>query len=162
MQTKRIGLFCFLALLLLAACGREPAPPPGPPTVRVVAEGLLGPIGLAALPDGGLLIAEEGTGQNDESAGVSLLTADGEIGRFISGLPSRRDAGDLAGVNFVTLTPDGRSLTIGNFGQGHLWQWALPEGPLALPPTPPDHRRPDAGDAAAQQRAVDQPLCPYL
>jgi cytochrome c peroxidase len=136
MQTKRIGLFCFLALLLLAACGREPAPPPGPPTVRVVAEGLLGPIGLAALPDGGLLIAEEGTGQNDESAGVSLLTADGEIGRFISGLPSRRDAGDLAGVNFVTLTPDGRFLTIGNFGQGHLWQWTLPEGPLALPPTP--------------------------
>lgn len=136
MQTKYFGLFFLGVLLFLAACEAEPAGPLPSPTLNVVAEGLLGPIGLAALPDGGLLIAEEGTGQFDESAGVSLLTAGGEIGRFISGLPSRRDAGDLAGVNVVALTPNGRSLLIGNFGQGHLWQWELPDGPLQLPDTP--------------------------
>ena len=32
------------------------------PQVQVLAEGLSNPVGLALLPDGGLLIAEEGTG----------------------------------------------------------------------------------------------------
>ena len=107
------------------------------PKVEVVAQGLLGPIGLAALPDGSLLIAEEGTGERDESAGISLRTPDGQIGRLISGLPSSRDAGDLAGVPLVSVAPDGTTIYIGNFNQEHLWALRLtPEqiaSGLALP-----------------------------
>ncbi|MEZ4680064.1 MAG: hypothetical protein R2932_38170 [Caldilineaceae bacterium] len=50
--------------------------------VTVVLDGLVGPVGLAALPDGTLLIAEEGTGANDECrrddahAGGSKWTTD--------------------------------------------------------------------------------------
>lgn len=131
---------CRLALaaslvLLLAACTDlpgatrlTPAPSPTPlrePQIRVVAEGLVGPIGLALLPDGGLLVAEAGTGQKDNSAGVSLITPEGQVGRLISGLPSSRDAGDLAGVNTVALSPGGDKIYIGNFSQGHLWTLPL-------------------------------------
>ncbi len=111
------------------ACATDPASPPPTttptpspePQIQVIAEGLLGPIGLAILPDGGLLVAEAGTGDRDESAGVSLITADGKVSRLISGLPSSRDAGDLAGVNLVALSPDQDKIYLGNFGQGHLW-----------------------------------------
>ncbi|MCB0047454.1 MAG: ScyD/ScyE family protein [Caldilineaceae bacterium] len=127
----------------------SPAPVPSPPVITVVTDGLLGPIGLAALPDGSLLVAEEGTGGRDDSAGVSLITPDGRIGRFISGLPSSRDSGDLAGVPLVSLGPDGRTLYVGNFGQGHLWTLTLDDDQLRngfdLPTTPytPD----DMGEA---------------
>lgn len=105
-----------------------------------MAEELIGPIGLAILPDGALLVAEAGTGERDESAGVSLITPAGEAGRLISGLPSSRDAGDLAGVNTVALSPDGDNIYLGNFGQGHLWTLLLtPEQQsqgLVLPDVP--------------------------
>lgn len=122
----------------------RPTPPPavetlGPPQVAVVVDGLLGPIGMVALPDGGLLVAEEGTGSNDFSAGVSLIQADGTVGRLISGLESGRDAGDLSGVPLVALSPDGKTIYVGNFNQRHLW--TLPLSPdqqkaLTLPATP--------------------------
>ena len=108
------------------------------PTVTVVAEGLLGPIGMAALPDGTLLVAEEGTGERNASAGVSMITPDGKIGRFITGLFSTRDAGDLAGVPLISLAPDGRTLYVGNFGQGHLWTLALTDEQLATGLTLPE------------------------
>jgi hypothetical protein len=105
------------------------------PQVQVIAEGLNNPVGLALLPDGGLLIAEEGTGEEDNSAGVSLLTSEGGIGRLISGLPSSRDSGDLSGVPLVAVSPDGETIFVGHFNQGHLW--TLPVGgELALPGRP--------------------------
>ena len=86
-------LLLSLCLAMLTACSAESLPLPTPiatfspaptvastPTITVVAEGLLGPIGLAALPDGSLLVAEEGTGGRDDSAGVSLIDARGRIG----------------------------------------------------------------------------------
>jgi len=106
------------------------------PQVRVVAEGLRNPVGMALLPDGGLLIAEEGTGERDLSAGVSLMLPDGTVGRYVSELPSGRDSGDLSGVALVQVSPDFRTLYIGNFGAGHLWTLPLPQGALSLPPTP--------------------------
>ncbi|MFO7634225.1 MAG: ScyD/ScyE family protein [Caldilinea sp.] len=130
----------FLAgAMILAACnvgGRQPAVPLPPPQIEAVADGLFAPVGMAALPDGALLIAEEGTGRRDDSAGVTLITADGEIGRLVSGFPSSRDSGDLAGVNLVKVKSDSSLLYIGNFGAGHLWTLptanltALPDKPL--------------------------------
>ena len=115
----------------------------------MVVEGLLNPIGMAALPDGSLLVAEEGTGQKDDSAGVSLIMPDGRVGRLISGLRSSMDAGDLAGVPLVGLSPAGDKIYLGNFAQGHLW--TLPLTPaqqaqgLELPPTAltPDQLTPE-------------------
>lgn len=116
-----------------------PDAPLGPAQVTVVVDGLLGPVGMAALPDGGLLVAEEGTGNNDFSAGVSLIQADGTVGRLISGLESGRDAGDLSGVPLVALSPDGATLYLGNFDQRHLWTLPLSaeqQAGLTLPATP--------------------------
>ncbi|MEM7125821.1 MAG: ScyD/ScyE family protein [Chloroflexota bacterium] len=88
---------------------------------KIVAQNLLGPVGLALLPDGSLLIAEEGNGSRDTSAGITLVTPNGQSGRLISGLFSTRDAGDLAGVPLVSVSPDGNIIYIANFGQDHLW-----------------------------------------
>lgn len=142
---KQNHILSLILSLFLTACNsgqrvRLPTPTPPPkPQINVVVEGLLGPIGMALLPDGSLLVAEAGTGERDNSGGVSLVTPDGQVGRLISGLPSSRDAGDLAGVNTVVLSPDGDTIYIGNFGQGHLW--TLPLSPeqqqgLTLPDTP--------------------------
>ncbi len=122
----------------------HPTPTPvvealGPPQVTVVVDGLLGPLGMAALPDGGLLVAEEGTGNKDLSAGVSLIQADGTVGRLISGLPSSRDAGDLSGVPLVALSPDGKTIYVGGFNQRHLLTLPLSrdqQRTLTLPATP--------------------------
>jgi glucose/arabinose dehydrogenase len=80
-----------IGTFLVAACTgsqRQQATPP--PQIEVVVDGLFAPVGLAALPDGALLVAEEGTGRRDDSAGVTLITADGQVGRLVSGLPSSR------------------------------------------------------------------------
>jgi hypothetical protein len=133
-------------VFLLAGCEKQPedngeaaADDQLIPHVRVVAEGLVNPVGMALLPDGGLLVAEEGTGERDSSAGVSLITPDGRVGRVISGLPSGRDAGDLSGVPLVALSPDGQTLYLAHFqfSEGHLWTLALgQEGPLSLETVP--------------------------
>ncbi len=136
------GALMLSGALALAACsaraGQPPPTPLPPPQIEVIADGLFAPLGLAPLPDGDLLVAEEGTGKRDDSAGVTLITADGQIGRLISGLPSSRDSGDLAGVNLVSIAPDGTTLYIGNFGATHLWTLPLSDGGrgLALPPSP--------------------------
>ncbi|MCB9162515.1 MAG: ScyD/ScyE family protein, partial [Caldilineaceae bacterium] len=151
MTPSKLGqLVAAVALILgvTTACAPAPSSTPAPgalpdlpaPSVTVVVDGLFGPLGLEALADGSLLVAEEGTGQRDDSAGVSLITPDGTVGRFISGLPSTRDAGDLAGVPLVKLSPDGTTLYVGNFGVGHLWTYTLSADEqahgIALPAVP--------------------------
>ncbi|MCB0106212.1 MAG: ScyD/ScyE family protein, partial [Caldilineaceae bacterium] len=101
----------------------------------VVLDGLIGPVGLAMLSDGTLLIAEEGTGDDDASAGVSILTPGGQSGRLIAGLPSSRNAGDLAGAHLVSVAPDGRTIYVGSFGTGYLWEYQV-QLPLQLPEQP--------------------------
>lgn len=135
--------FSLLLMVWLVACKDEAdtAVSPTTPSVSVYAEGLLNPIGMAALPDGTLFVAEEGTGNNDDSAGVSLITPDRQIGRFISGLHSGRDSGDLSGAPLVAISPDGRTLYTANFGAGHLWTLPLdPDNPphLGTPYMPDD------------------------
>lgn len=123
----------------LSACSNTPVSAPTDPQITVVAGSLIRPIGLAQLPDGGLLVAEAGSGQEDDSGGVSLITPDGQVGRLISGLPSSLDAGDIAGVNLVGVSPAGDTIYVGNFGAGHLWTLPLSDDQqqgLSLPPHP--------------------------
>lgn len=124
---KRFGLIivaCTGGLLLFFVLTGHSAPV-GDPQVRVVAEGLVGPVGMVALPDGSLLVAEEGNGENNSSAGVMRVTPAGQMARLVSGLPSSRDSGDLAGVALVGQAPEDGTLYLGNFGQGHLWTLPL-------------------------------------
>ena len=137
--------FFLLPLLFLFACSNTVASAPTStptstaPQITIIAEGLIRPIGLAQLPDGSLLIAEAGSGQDDDSGGVSLIKLDGQVGRLISGLPSSLDAGDIAGVNLVGVSPGGDVIYVGNFGAGHLWTLALNDDKqqtLAIPTQP--------------------------
>ncbi len=131
---KHSAVMLIIVGLILAACRsstttepaatgglEEPLPDAGLElAVEVVADGLVNPLGLAALPDGRILIAEEGSGEDDLSAGVSMLMPDGSIGRVISGLPSGRDSGDLSGVPLVGVSPDGTTAYTAHFGSGRL------------------------------------------
>jgi len=69
------------------------------PLPRVVASGLLAPGKLLALPDGPILVAENGTGQN--TGQVSMLNAEGHRTTLIEGLPSGPAApnNDQSGVS---------------------------------------------------------------
>jgi len=136
---KLRSLLLILSILTLTACPQ--LPPHDTHQTTVIAQDLLGPVGLALLPDGSLLIAEEGNGSRDTSAGITLVTPDGKSGRIISGLFSTRDAGDLAGVPLVSVSPDESTLYAANFGADHLW--ALPissfsdaAGNARIPATP--------------------------
>ena len=93
------------------------------PEPNVVADGLLAPIGLAETPDGRILVAENGTGEDDDSGGVSLIDDTG-VRRVVSGFRSGRDSGDLSGSSMVGVGPDG-TVYIGNFGAGHLWTYPV-------------------------------------
>ncbi|MCA9986554.1 MAG: ScyD/ScyE family protein, partial [Anaerolineales bacterium] len=119
-------------MLLIWSVGCTAAPEPAG---RVVATGLLNPIGLAQLPDGGLLVAEMGTGADDDSGGVTLLTAEGAAGRLVSGLPSSRDSGDLAGAPLVALSPDNRTVYLSFFNANQLYTLPLGQA-LSLPQMP--------------------------
>ncbi|MCB8949009.1 MAG: ScyD/ScyE family protein [Ardenticatenaceae bacterium] len=123
-------------LFLMAACQPAPEPEPDPVLLtREFASGLLNPAGMAEMPDGAVLVAEEGTGNNDMSAGVSLIMPNGQVGRLISGLPSGRDSGDLSGVPFVKLSPDGLTLYTAHFNLGALY--AMPaSGSFSLSESP--------------------------
>ncbi|MEM6283529.1 MAG: ScyD/ScyE family protein [Chloroflexota bacterium] len=105
------------------------------PAITVLAEGLFNPVGMAYLPNGALLIAEEGTGNNDTSAGVSLMTPDGTVGRLVSGIRSSRDSGDLSGVPFVSVSPDGETIYTGHFIGEHLYTLPVADA-LTLPDEP--------------------------
>lgn len=118
-----------VATVIAASCSAAESPQPSPqspPVVAVAAEGLVNPLGLAALPDGAILIAEEGTGNDDSSAGMSVLTTDGRVGRVVDGLPSGRDAGDLSGAPLAGVSPDGTTAYVAHFGSGALLSYPVP------------------------------------
>ena len=129
--------------------------------LEVVAENLLNPVGLALLPDGGVLVAEEGTGADDTSAGVSLVV-DGRVERVVSGLPSSRDSGDSPVLPLVGVSPDGTTVYTAHFGAGSLLTFPTPSlkavdaGALLGP------GRPAAGHGAAQPGTARQPVRHHL
>ncbi|MEN8239090.1 MAG: ScyD/ScyE family protein [Actinomycetota bacterium] len=127
-----------MAVMLAACSSAEDAPSVvdidvGPPSVVTVVEGLINPLGLALLPDGGVLVAEEGTGENDDSAGVSVITPEGAVGRVVSGLPSSVDSGDLSGVPLVGVSPDGSTAYTAHFNSQSLLTFPIP--PEGLQPS---------------------------
>ncbi len=94
-------------------------------SVTVVAEDLVNPVGLALLPTGGLLVAEEGTGDDDNSAGIAMVSGN-RVDRVVDDLPSGRDSGDLSGVPMVGLSPDGTTVYTSHFGAESLLTFPVP------------------------------------
>ena len=84
-------------------------------TITTVAEGLYYPVGMALLPDGGVLIAEAG-GRGEHSAGISLLRPDGELGRLVSAVPSGPVSRNLIGAPALAVAPDGETIIVGFAG----------------------------------------------
>ncbi len=84
-------------------------------TIRIIVEGLYYPVGMALLPDGGVLIAEAG-GRGERSAGISLLRPDGELGRLVSAVPSGPVSRNLIGAPAIAVSPDGATIIIGFAG----------------------------------------------
>ena len=125
-----------LAILALVHCLLALSSQAQAPRVQVIAEGLYYPAGLAALPDGGILIAEAG-GHGERSAGVSLLQSDGVLGRLLSRLPTGRVNHGLFSAPVLAVTPDGADIIL-----------ALPSAGLYSLPV------------AQAARLPDQPLTP--
>ncbi len=118
------------------------------PTIRIVAEGLYYPAGLALLPDGGVLIAEAG-GHGEHSAGISLLRPDGSLGRLISGLPSSFSSQNLISAPAVAVSPEGGAIIVAIAGS-QLYSLPierariLPDGPFS--PADLERRQADRGN----------------
>jgi len=134
--TRRQTLWLTMALglvILLSGCADASTKDlTDEPDIVVIAEGLLNPVGMAQLPDGSILVAEEGTGDGDSSAGVSLITVDGQVGRIVSGLPSSRDSGDLSGVPFVAVDGAATKIYLSYFGAERILTLPIPEGGFQL------------------------------
>ena len=96
------------ALLLLALALATPAAA----QVEVVADGLVGPIGVAVGDDGRIWVAETGSGADDGR--VSVLV-DGALQPVISGLPSVGFDGEVDGVAHLLVT-DGALWVVGGAG----------------------------------------------
>ena len=97
MKMVRLILTVIGLALVLTACQEEAVEPTRPvtlaaPSAEIVMSGLLNPVGIEVLADGTLLVAEEGTGEDDLSAGVTVRLPGGQTGRLLSDFPSSRDA----------------------------------------------------------------------
>jgi photosystem II stability/assembly factor-like uncharacterized protein len=73
--------------------------------VSVYATGLVSPIGLEIDHQGRLWVAEEGTGNKDSR--ISVVTTDGHVHPFLTGLPSELVEGDPLGAEHVYLDANG-------------------------------------------------------
>ncbi len=122
---SRCRIVALMALgLVAAACSGQEAGSAEYETA-VVAEGLINPVGLALLPTGEILVAEEGTGDDDTSAGISIISGN-RLDRLVDDLPSGRDSGDLSGVPMVGVSPDGTTVFTSHFGAEALLTFPVP------------------------------------
>ncbi len=110
---KRVILF--LAILLVSVFPAAQDDIQKDINANTVAAGLYHPVGMALLPDGGVLIAEAG-GHGERSAGISLLRPDGELGRLLSGALSEQVNGNLINAPALAVTPDGETIIFGFAG----------------------------------------------
>jgi photosystem II stability/assembly factor-like uncharacterized protein len=73
--------------------------------VSVYASGLTSPIGLEVDNQGRLWVAEEGRGNNDSR--ISVVTTDGQVHPFLTGLPSEIVEGDPLGAEHLYFDANG-------------------------------------------------------
>lgn len=116
---------CLAALVLLslplAGCdffpdkgGDDDDDDPVPLTVSLYAEGLLAPAGVEMDAQGRLWVTEAGTAQNDGR--ISVVTSEGEVFPFLTGLPSEIVDGQPSGPWRSYLRPSGDLLIVQGSG----------------------------------------------
>lgn len=86
--------------------------------VSVYATGLVSPIGIEIDDQGRLWVGEEGTGNNDSR--VSVITTDGQVHPFLTGLPSELVEGDPLGAEHVVFDANGNLLIAQGEGSNFL------------------------------------------
>jgi hypothetical protein len=83
-------------------------------SVEIYASGLVNPMGIEIDSQGRLWVAESGTGSNDGR--VSVITTDGIVHPFITGLPSVIYQGDPSGTAYLKFDVDGKLLVLQGSG----------------------------------------------
>jgi len=91
--------------------------------VSVYATGLTSPIGLEIDNQGRLWVAEEGTGNKDSR--ISVVTTDGKVHPFLTGLPSEIVEGDPLGAEHLYLDANGDLLIMQGEGSDFLSESVL-------------------------------------
>ncbi len=90
---------------------------------NVYATGLTSPIGLEVDAQGRLWVAEEGSGSHDSR--ISVVTTDGQVHPFLTGLPSELVEGDPLGAEHVYLDANGDLLIAQGEGSDFLSESVL-------------------------------------
>jgi hypothetical protein len=91
--------------------------------VSVYATGLTSPIGLEVDAQGRLWVAEEGSGNHDSR--ISIVTTNGQVHPFLTGLPSELVEGDPLGAEHVYLDANGELLIVQGEGADFLSESVL-------------------------------------
>lgn len=115
------------------------------PKVEVFATGLVNPIGIAIDDSSNLWVAEQGTGKNDSR--VSIVTPNGQVYPFLTGLPSGTPSFEPIGAEDVFFDTDGKLLILQGSGYDSLSNSVLVVDPKGFKPGDPPLTR-----AAIQSR----------
>ena len=99
---------CWILALLIAAAGTTAH---AQPVVEEYATGFVNPIGLTADANGNLWVAEQGTGSGTTSR-VSVVTPDGQVHPFLTGIPSNTPAFEPIGAEHVAFDSNGKALVL--------------------------------------------------
>jgi hypothetical protein len=105
----------FLLLIATAVFGQA--------IVRDYATGLMAPIGLELDNQGQLWVAEQGTGNNDSR--ISVVTTEGMVHPFLTGLPSELVEGGPLGAEHLYLDASGNLLILQGEGSDFLSESVL-------------------------------------
>lgn len=108
---QRLAVMIVLLSLITASQVRAQA------NVSVYATGLVSPMGLEIDSQGRLWVAEEGTGNKDSR--ISVVTTDGHVHPFLTGLPSELVEGDPLGAEHLYFDGNGNLLIMQ--GEGADW-----------------------------------------
>jgi hypothetical protein len=87
-------------------------------SVTVFARNLIAPIGIAIDTSNVLWVAEQGTGKNDSR--ISVITTNGQVHPFLTGLPSDTVNGDIVGAQHLFFDRNGDLLIVQGGGSDTL------------------------------------------
>ncbi|MDZ7400234.1 MAG: ScyD/ScyE family protein [candidate division KSB1 bacterium] len=134
-----ISIILILAILQLSSVYGQT------PKVEVFATGLVNPIGITLDASGNLWVAEQGTGKNDSR--ISIVTPNGQVYPFLTGLPSGTPGFEPIGAEDVFFDIDGKLLILQGSGDDSLSNTVLIVDPRGFKPGDPPLTR-----AAIQSR----------